>query len=289
MKKKENSNACLVTATDSKFAFQALNLVASAILKTNVFKEFVVYDLGMKDFQRKLFEDLDMVRLEKVQPFTKYWKQCYSWKPWVIQQESARYRYIVYLDAGTEIQKNLKSVIDIIKHQGYFVVSQEQAISTGHYINQIMPTEYYDLFGLKNKDASKPVVAAGILGYDAKSIFARQVIQPWITYIKQGYNLGWSSSEGWRNQGIHYLPNAPVRDCKIFRQDQTVFNALLYRSMGNPKLESMKKYGWLDKGGSGQVIWNPKINGTFESISKLQYRQNNFIKHLAIWIYRLFG
>lgn len=272
----------LVTATDSLYVYQALNLVGSAQMSGMNFAKIRIYDLGMTQRQRRLFGGMKNVEVKNVPEFTTYSRQCYSWKPWVMLDAAQDFSTLLYLDSGTELLRSPDEIYAAIEQDGYFLVSQHGALSGGHILRQIVPSDYYQRFGLSHKYDSAPVIAAGLVGFRIDSKFYIQIMTEWLELVKGGWNLGWSQTELQRNQGLHYVDDPVVRDCETFRHDQTLFNMLIYKHMPKAHLQSMERFGTmrlLDD--VGQVMWSPKLAGkSFGRVGYHQYDTYRGLKNL---------
>lgn len=263
----------LITACDDTFACQALNLIGS-IQTTSTRLDIIVYDLGLSPRSRQLFEGLAGVKLKAVPAFVDRWRTCYTWKPWVMVDAASHYDTVLYIDAGTEFRQSPEIIYNLIKTDSYFLVSQQDALKGGHRLKQIVPSDYYQQFKLSHKQDQKPVIAAGLLGFETRSQFYKKIIKPWLSLTTKGYNLGWSKSELSRNHGIHFQADPTIRDCELFRHDQTLLNILIYSTMSQHTIQSMKKFGTMQPLEQvDQVMWSPKIHGSFSYVSKLNYKQ----------------
>ncbi len=156
---------------------------------------------------------------------------------------------------------------------GYFVVSQNQP-GGGHFLKDIVPTDYYQIFEVPESLIDREVIAAGIIGFKKQSDFDRQVIPRMLEMVKKGYNLGWSRAELSRNHGINYLPDPPIRDCPLFRHDQTLLNLEFYRAYPNPVLQPLTKYAEIDRptADSKQLIWHHRRQSNLPWTSSVRYR-----------------
>lgn len=268
------SATTLVTACDKSYAYAALDLVGSVQKQSPIFKEILVYDLGMTKFQRRLFTKARGVRVLEVEHFTEYWQQCWSWKAWI--WKNAPVQKMLYLDSGMEVLRDLTPLVEEINDRGYFAVSQSEK-GTPHLVEDIMPQDYYSAFSLDQKKiAKKDVVAAGILGFDTKMKFYNTVIIPTYDEVVAGRNLGWSKSELGRNSGIHYMEHPIVRDCNIFRHDQTVLNALIYKNLPDLHLHNLSKYAGYRSAQDvpDQYIWHHRKQSRLPYINHIEYTTN---------------
>lgn len=277
----KRSDVCLITACDDKYAPYALNLLGSLGKQSKKFSEIIIIDLGISSYFRFAFEDIDNVKIVPVQEFCPHYKACWSWKPWAYMQSSEN--TTIYIDAGSQIVGNLDEMILQTKKDGYFLVSQKDSLADGHYLEDIIPKDYYDKFDIsKFPNKSKPVVAAGILGFTRQSGFYQNIIKNTYQSIIRGDNLGWSEKElRRRNRDIHYMENPVVRDCRYFRHDQTILNIYLYKEINNPKINDMSKYAALTyQPGTEQVILNQRRHSKCRRIFFVKY-SNARLAHIG--------
>lgn len=286
----QNRSFVLVTAADKRFAWQALNLIGSVLSVSDIFETIFVYDLGMSPEQLRSFQDIPGVKIRPVTPFVEHWKACWSWKPWVWCDAPGE--DVLYLDAGTEARGDLTPVLDWVKREGYFVVSQYESIQGGHTLEDIIPTDYYNIFGLNKKMADRPVVAGGLVGFSRNSSFYREVVAETLKFVARGYNLGWSESERWRNKPPHYQVNSPLRKCRYFRHDQSLFNLLLYRFSASPVIAPMSRFARVDRSHQPEVIIsNDRLLSPLTYMNKIPYgsrrRWRNLSNLLRRWTIKM--
>lgn len=283
----------LITASDKARANQALNLIGSIQNLSPGFKEICMHDLGLTVFQKLQFRGIKGVKLRKVPHFTKYWRQGWSWKPWIWTHTNQE--KVIFLDAGTEALRDLTEMCQLVEKDGYFLVSQYETLEGGHTIKDIIPSDYYKLLDFDKRLSNRPVVAAGIIGFNTKSAFYKEVIAPTYELVLKGYSLGWSPNEVWRNTGINYLPDPPIRDCTYFRHDQTLFNILLNKSIAKPVIQPLAKFGGIHgpKDHPEQLIWNSRLHSPLTYINQIEYNHMKGIRnrvntwHLKWWNSRL--
>ncbi len=265
---------------------QALNLVGSILKRSPGLKAIYVYDLGLTAFQRFQFKGIPGVTLKKVPPFVKHWRQCWSWKPWIWLNTPAN--NLMFLDAGTEVLRDLSEIAECVLANEYFLVSQYETSENGHTLSDIVPSGYYQEFGLDTSVSKNPVVAGGIVGFKTSSEFFHKVITGTYELVIKGYNLGWSEHELWRNKGINQLEDPAVRDCPYFRHDQTLLNLLLYKYIENPVIQPVNKYGGFHspQDHPEQVIWNSRDHNPLAFVNHIEYRGSsrgrNQINHLYL-------
>ena len=230
----------LATAFDSAFHDEALNLVGSVQRRSPIFDAIYVYDLGLGRGRRH-FEGIARVSVREVEPFTEHWRQCWSWKPWVWRDAAADADLVLYLDAGVEVLQDLTEVRELIHELGYFVVSQKEYRRGQHVVEEIVPRDYYVRLGISPLIRSQAVVSAGVVGFRTGSGFDRQVVSRCLEWTRAGLNLGWSPGRG-RSDAIHRLDDPPVRDCLLFRHDQTLLNIAFYGAIANPVIQPMARF-----------------------------------------------
>lgn len=262
----------ITTACNDRYAPFALNLISSLKTKSNYKGRIIVYNLGMSSLFKFAFKNIKQVTVIKVPEFSPHYLACWTWKPWIYQNAPAD--EVLYIDAGSEALRDLEPIFKIVERLGYFVVSQKGTLPEGHYVRDIVPPEYYKKLGVsRQKVENKDVITAGIIGFRKDSPFFEKVIQPEMKYVLAGDNLGWSESELYRNSGINYLPNPPVRNCSYFRHDQTLLNLLFYREFASPVIQPMDVYAPLTKNArKKQYIWNPRRQNSLEMIGQVEYR-----------------
>lgn len=273
----------LVTACDDRYAAYALNLLGSLAEQIHYFSEVIVVDLGMSSFYRFAFENISGVKIKKLDRFCPHYRVCWSWKTWAYLVGKGD--VVLYLDAGSEVVGDLGNIIDAIKKDGYFIVSQVGTLPNGHYIEDIIPHSYYKEYGLsQSRLKGKSVVAAGILGFQRGGEFYKKVILPMHEEIVKGKNLGWSQEELYRNRGIHFQQNPKIWDCKYFRHDQTILNIMIRKTYTKPIIQPMERYAAL-VAQPDQIILNKRRENGCDQISKVSYNRRIIIHRiLAIYI-----
>jgi hypothetical protein len=231
----------LATACDNLYAARALNLIGSVQRNSDIFDRIFVYDLGMDAIHRWLFADLPNVTVARVPNFCAHSHQCWGWKAWIWTHTAAE--LLLYLDAGVEVLRPLEPCRALIDRDGYLLVSQSDA-QHPHRLIDIVPADYYGRFGVdQSTNQTRDVVAAGVIGFRPGGAFTRNVIEPVYDAICAGANLGWSQRDvESRNRGLNYMPNPPLRDCAMFRHDQTVLNLCLYKAYARPHVQDVFRF-----------------------------------------------
>lgn len=275
----------IVTACDKSRWHFAMNLLGSISKKSPGFKDIYIYDLGMTRAQRVLCRGIRGVHLKKVPPFTKYWRQGYSWKPWIWLNVPER--KVIFLDAGTEVLRELDEICELIDRDGYFLVSQYETLKRGCTLGRITPVEYFEQFGIDERHRKDKVVAAGIIGYNTSSPLFTRVFPQVYQAVLEGYNLGWSEAEVWRNTGINRLPVPVVRKCEYFRHDQTLLNLFLYKDITTPNVQDVNKFGGFNgpHDHPQQLIWNSRANGHLGHFGDIDYRHTTRLRNAINKVY----
>ena len=124
------------TAADTKFFDRLKNLVGSIHrFDFENLGEIAVFDLGLTQAQRNQLKNMQKVSLHTVEiTHPDIIKQFvisrsgrltighFAWKPVVIKQALEFFPYVLYMDAGLTVLKNLDGLFEHINIQGYFLV-----------------------------------------------------------------------------------------------------------------------------------------------------------------------
>lgn len=256
----------LASAADRRYGWYLLNLLGSVAANSPVFDRIVVFDLGLSPLQRRLASTIRGVEVRTIPPFAPHWAEAFTWKPWIWTHLEAD--LVVYLDAGVTVLRSLADVLAEIHRRGYFVVSQ------GRPLGEIVPSEYYALYGLPRGLAERDYVAAGIIGFPTRGRFFDDVIAPTFEDCLLGRNLGASESEAGMGFGLQPTDGTPIRDCERFRHDQTILNLRLFTALGDPVIADLTRFGgWRSPHDHPQqVIWNHRRRGDFRYLGRVPYR-----------------
>lgn len=257
----------LASAANERYGFHLLNMIGSVERNSDRFERIVVYDLGLTDAQRTLAHALRRVEVKTVLPFCPHWSKCFSWKPWIWTHLDAE--QLLWLDAGVTVLRPLDEMLAAIGRDGHFLVGQM------HLLGEIVPSDYYDLYGLPRKLADREYAAAGIIGFRRDGEFFNRVVRATYDDVLLGRNLGFSATEvDHLNWGMTELAEPIVRDCLHFRHDQTLLNIHLALELPDAHLHDVHKYG-----GSlsphdhpQQLIWNHRRGADFRYVSRASYR-----------------
>jgi hypothetical protein len=257
----------LVSAADARYGRWLLNLLGSVQRKSNLFDRLVVYDLGLTSWQRRLLNGVIGVDVRTVPPFVPHWRQGRTWKTWIWTNVEAD--TIVWLDAGITVLRPLTELLTQSAERGYFVVSQN------HPLRDSTPRDYYDLYDLPPGFGDQVSIAAGILAYRRDSSFYSDVIVPTYDDAVAGRSLGFSPGESEKlNYGLDRLDDLVVRDCRIFRHEQTLLGIHFYRATRDPHVNDLYRFGgWKSPHDHpGQVIWSHRRSGDFRFLPRIRYR-----------------
>jgi len=272
----------LASAADARYGNWVINLVGSVQRRSDLFDRMVVYDLGLTPFQRRLLSGTKGVEIAEVPPFVPHWRQGRTWKTWIWTHLEAD--TVVWLDAGITVLRPLTDFFAQSEERGYFVVSQ--GVAAG----ESMPSDYYALYGLPPSFADELSIAAGILAFRRDAPFFANVIEPTFEDAVAGRNLGFSAAEAVKlNHGLDALEEMVVRDCPLFRWDQTVLTANFYRAVPAPYVNDLYKYGgWKSPHDHPeQVIWSHRRSGDFRFLPRVRYRGRIAVVGLpwGTWMY----
>jgi hypothetical protein len=245
-----------------------INFVGSVQRQSDIFDEIVVYDLGMTPFQRRLLENARGVEVRTVPPFVPHWRGGFTWKTWIWTHLEAD--IIVWLDAGITVLRPLTDPLEQIRERGYFVVS------SGVTADKSTPTDYYSLYDLPRGFGDRISIAGGIIGFDRSSSFYASVIEPTFHDAVLGRSLGFSEAEVAKlNWGLNELDELLVRDCEIFRHDQTLLTIHFYRSVADPVVNELDQYGGFKSPHDHpeQVIWSHRRRGDYRFLPRVRYER----------------
>jgi hypothetical protein len=256
----------LASAADARYGKWLVNLVGSVQRKSDIFDRIVVYDLGLTSFQRRLLEDARGVEVLTVPAFVPHWRGGRTWKTWIWTHLEAD--LIVWLDAGVTALRPLTDFVEQTTERGYFVVS------SGVTTDKSTPSAYYLLYDLPPEFGRNFSITAGILAYARNSAFYSDVIRPTFDDAVLGRNLGFSEADVDKlNWGLDELEYVVVRDCPLFRHEQTLLNIHFYRSMPRPYVNDLHKYGGFMSpcDHPEQVIWNHRRRGDYRFLPHVKY------------------
>src|SRR5919197_382007 len=181
-------SSVFATGGDSRYGYHLLNLLGSLKVNSDVFDRVVAFDLGLSTHQRELLDAVRDVDVRTVPPFSDRWAQGFTWKPWIWTHLDAG-ELVFWLDAGATLLRSLAPALEQIRERGYFVASQ------GGALHEIVPSDYYALYGLPRERADGPYVAAGIVGFRVGSDFYKRVVVTTYEDCLAGRSLGFSAEE----------------------------------------------------------------------------------------------
>jgi hypothetical protein len=256
----------LATAADASYGHHALNLIGSVKRNSDDFDRIEVFDLGLTRQQRSLLDAVPGVVVRPVPPFSPHWAQGFTWKPWAWMQVEAE--RVFWLDAGASVLRSLSPALGQIGELGYFLVSQ------GGELGEIVPSDYFELYGLSNRIARQPYVCAGIIGFRPGADFFERVLVPTYEDCLAGRNLGFSPGElHSKNRGIGYMESPPLRDCGEFRWDQTILNLHIQLKAPEAVVADLDEYGgWRTPNDHPmQVIWHHRRRGSLRYLKWAPY------------------
>lgn len=257
----------LASAANVRYGYHLLNMLGSVERNSDLFDRVVVYDLGLDDTQRRLVGGLRNVEVRTVPPFVPHWEKCFSWKPWIWTHLEAEAMF--YLDAGSTVLRPLDEVLAAIEREGYFVVGQ------GVTLGEIVPSDYYALYGLPPEAAAREHIAAGIIGFRTNGGFFEEVVRPTYDDVVLGRNLGFSPGEVEHlNWGSTQLDEPILRDCAHFRHDQTLLNIHLALALPDATIHDVHEYGGSlsPRDHPEQRIWSHRRASDWRYVAAASYR-----------------
>jgi hypothetical protein len=278
------------TGANERYGYHLLNLLGSLKANSDVFDRVVAYDLGLSAHQRVLLEAVRGVEVREVPAFAPHWSQGFTWKPWIWTHLDAG-EIVLWLDAGATVMRSLEPTLEQTRRRGYFLVSQ------GNALDDIVPADYWELYGVPRETGAREYVWAGGVGFDTRAPFYERVIVPTYDDCVAGRSLGFSPDEApMFNTGMQASDAPPVRDCRQFRWDQTVFNLRVFAACPDVFVNDIWEYaGWRSAHDHPrQVIWHHRRQGTLAYLKRVPYegpgalRKRLFgIRHQIAWWRRL--
>ena len=254
------------SAADARYGYHLVNLIGSVKANSDVFDSIVVYDLGLSEHQRALVDSLRDVEVRDMPHFATHWSQGFTWKPWIWTHLEAE--RVFYLDAGATVLRSLAPALDQVASRGYFLVSQ------GNELRDIVPPEYFELYGLDPARGSRPYVAAGIIGFSTSGEFWDRVVVPTYEDCLAGRSLGYSAEDAARlNYGLAYQESPVIHDCLNFRWDQTVLNIHLVLQMPDAVIADIDEFAGVrsPRVHPRQVIWAHRARGDLKYLARAPY------------------
>lgn len=249
--------SALVTAADNKYAPFLFNALSSIHVNFPDHPIIYVFDLGLNFMQRNELKSVPWVRLVAIEKFVPHWKIGWSWKPYILTK--VKERYILYFDAANIVlYRSIALWFLAIKRHGFF------GIGNGYHLKDITPPEYWEIFGLDPSiNAGRRIFGAGLFGYDRFGP-AGMAVTKCLTLTMEGWNLGRSINE--KNP---LYTNVILRNCEIFRADQTLFNLAIiekmesnilirdeirYCGLGGPE-DHPKQYLWYSRRNKNSMLY----------------------------------
>jgi len=257
----------LATGADARYGPYLLNLLGSVQANAGIFDRVVAFDLGLRPFERRLLERVRGVEVGEVPPFVPHWRQGRTWKTWIWTHVETD--VLFWLDAGCTVLRSLADPLEQVVTRGYFCVSQSRPLGDS------VPPDYRRRFGLGEEQVSRVSIAAGILAFRRDSAFYARVIVPTYQGAREGLSLGYSPGEMERlNLGLDRQEAPPVRDCPIFRHEQTLLGIHFYTQIDDPVVNDVYKYGgWLSPNDHPeQLVWSHRRRGDLRYLPRVGYR-----------------
>ncbi|MDZ4124684.1 MAG: hypothetical protein U1E02_10980, partial [Hydrogenophaga sp.] len=136
------------TASDAKY-FESVKVLIGSIHRSNFdsLQQIAVFNLGLTKSQigeLKRMAKVSVYEVEKtnpyiIEPIKKYFYKkgravpgAYSWKPVVIKQSLDMFPYVLWLDAGCVVLRDIDCLFQYIKKRGYFFLSNGRYLIKQH-------------------------------------------------------------------------------------------------------------------------------------------------------------
>lgn len=246
------------TASNDRYYSFLLNLIGS-IHQSN-FEELgqiFIYDLGLKEnqiYQLKQIKKVQVCSLKDHQPelFYTYQKDSrsilgwYAWKPIVIKEILEKVPYVLWVDAGTLVLKNLKHLFSYLKENHYFLCAyeEENPSSSIHFRVTQFVREKFSLDHVENQwILSKGFLNGGIIGVNQRG--KMDFLDEWHGYTKdlRYFEDDGSSLKGARHDLTLLSILAYRNQLKVFEQDLKQENPILLSDQ-DPKNPFFITWNW---------------------------------------------
>jgi hypothetical protein len=147
-------------------------------------------------------------------------------------------------------------------------------VGQGHPVRPTIPSDYFELYGIGDEVAERESIAGGIIAFATTGPFYDQVVVPTYEDSVLGRNLGFSAGELEKlNRGLAYQDPPIIRDSPLFRHDQTLLNIHFYKSVADPVVNDLLKYGgWQTSNDHpDQLIWSHRRRGDYRYLWRVPY------------------
>jgi hypothetical protein len=235
----------LNTSADSQFFSRLINLIGSVKLNSQADIQIKVWDLGLTCIQLMILK-LMHVQVIKVPQFVSFWKDCYTWKIYVLA--NSHEDIFLHLDAGNTVLCDLTLIFNKIEKEDFFFIMQ------GDDLRDIAPKDYFKYFDVSTK-IKYPILHGGNIGFKRKKI-VKKILSEAYSLAKSGFCLGFSKDEKFRDFSNRF----PVRECSLFRHDQTLLNLVMRKHLKTFSILPMEKYASLSISNNSQIFNNRGIS-----------------------------
>ncbi len=276
-----NNNKVITTAASNIFFPFLLNFIWSIHKNYKNHPKIIIYDLWLNYFLKKFLLQIKWVDIVKVPKFTSYWNSCYSWKIWIFNQNINNLH--LHIDCWSTILWSLDPIYEKIENNWYFLVTQKQLLK------YIIPIEYYKIFDISNSIDNYESFAAWIIWLNKKNNVILNIIDIAYNSMLSWLCLWFSKSEIWKNRWKN--KSVFIRNCKLFRHDQTILNILFYKFINSLNIEDINKYAyiWKDKPPNYCLIHNHRINfKEIKFVNEIIYSNKNIYFYIWILINKIF-
>ena len=212
----------IITSCSDKYFPSLINLLTSIKVNYPNHPPIYVYDLGLFYTFRKELEQIEGVKVISMPHFCPHWRSCYTWKTYIFAHPLADLNF--YLDAGCQVLRPFDEDFETIDKNDYL------ALDIGVSLDDLIPSEYKNIFSVPETHGRLAGVSAGIFGFKNTEQINQILIKVYDA-AKAGLALGFSPDNLWRNKRKD--KNIFIRICKFFRHDQSLLNLFLRLHFGN--------------------------------------------------------
>jgi hypothetical protein len=233
------------TTADKIYFSRAVNLIGSI---KKIYQEempIIVWDKGLSRLQQRIIRSLG-VEIRKIEPFSPHWSECYSWKFFVYKYSPGG--VFLHLDAGNTVLEPLDFILEEAQRTGFFLVDQGQILET------ITPKEMHLRLN-PMASLNSEVFAAGNIALNKNNSTISVMIDELYQASLVGECLGYSKVEAHRDRAGLGI----IRDCALFRHDQTVLNLILRKHFAEPVLHSHRRFASVSRSADTIILNNRSL------------------------------
>lgn len=180
----------LITAADSRYFLSILSLIQSLDDTGNSNYDLVIFDLGLKKWERELLEKIIpsnyfCVDLPTDPSLFPGWdeagrKDSYAWKARIISEVIGEDTCFLWIDSGVLISAKLSPIFKKIRQKGYFVVRNYD-----HQNRDWTSEECSTIMKVTTSELNSPQVMANFFGISIDSNDGMRLFESWARWCRE--------------------------------------------------------------------------------------------------------